>query len=53
MDDEFVREFHSFLDSNRENKLYVSFSYSEDFSFVKEFVLIFLTKVGGIFSRSC
>ena len=33
-----------FLDKERENKLFFSYLYSEDFSFIEEFVILFLTK---------
>ena len=50
MDDNF-REFFIFLDSSMENEIYINFTYSQDFSFVIDFVLIYLTNVNGVFKE--
>jgi len=45
------REFFIFLDEKLENEIYIKFEYSDDFSLVKEFVLIYLTCVEGTFKE--
>ena len=49
MDDNF-RQFDYFLDSKKENQLFIKFEYSPDF-FVHAFVIIYLTKVNGVFEE--
>jgi hypothetical protein len=48
--DESFREFNYFLDSKKENQLFIKFEYSADF-LVNAFVIIYLTKVNGVFEE--
>ena len=51
MDSDFKQNFNYFLDSERKNRIFVSFTYSADFLSTDEFVLIYLTKIDDSFKE--
>ena len=49
MNEDVLRQFDLFLDLKQENKLFVKFSYLDDFSGLKEFVISYQTLIGESF----